>query len=45
MLHNALSDAVHWGHLARIPVDLAQPPKAERPQMKVWSPDQLRTFI
>jgi integrase len=45
MLHKALSDAVRWGHLTRNPVDLAEPPKAERPEMKVWSPDQLRAFI
>jgi integrase len=45
VLHKALADCVRWGHLARNPVDFATPPEAERPQMKVWSPDQLRSFV
>jgi len=45
MLHKALGDAVRWGHLARNPVSLAEPPKPGTPQMKVWSPEQLRAFI
>jgi len=45
MLHKALTDAVRWGHLSRNPVSLAAPPKPARPEMKVWSPEQLRTFV
>ncbi len=45
LLHKSLSDAVRWGHLARNPASLATPPKSETPEMKVWSPDQLRTFL
>ena len=45
MLHKALSDATRWGHLPRNPVGLAAPPKPARPEMKVWSPEQLRAFV
>jgi len=45
MLHKALTDAVRWGHLSRNPVSLAAPPKPTRPEMKVWSPEQLRAFV
>jgi integrase len=45
MLHKALTDAVRWGHLARNPVGLAAPPKPARPEMKVWTPRQLRSFV
>ncbi len=45
MLHKALSDAVRWGHLARNPVSLAEPPKARPPVMKVWDATQLRAFV
>jgi integrase len=45
MLHKALTDAVRWRHLPRNPVSLAAPPKPMRPEMKVWSPEQLRAFV
>jgi integrase len=45
LLHKSLGDAVRWGHLARNPASLAAPPKAARPEMKVWSPAQLRSFV
>lgn len=45
ILHKALTDAVRWGHLPRNPVSLAAPPKPARGEMKVWSPEQLRTFV
>jgi hypothetical protein len=44
-LHNALNDAVRRGHLARSPADRADPPKPATPEMKAWSPEQLRTFL
>lgn len=45
MLHKALGDAVRWGHLARNPVSLAEPPTARPPVMKVWDASQLRAFV
>jgi integrase len=45
MLHKALEDAVRWGHLARNPVSLATPPQPRTPEMKVWTPEQLRAFL
>jgi integrase len=45
MLHKALTDAMRWGHLPRNPASLASPPKPGRPEMKVWSPEQLRQFV
>ena len=45
MLHKALADSVRWGDLPRNPASLAAPPKPVRQEMKVWSPEQLRTFV
>ena len=45
MLHKALNDAVRWGHLARNPADRADPPKPATPEMRAWSPEQLRAFL
>jgi integrase len=45
ILHRALRDAVRWGRLPRNVADLADPPRWERPEMRVWSPGQLRTFL
>ena len=45
MLHKALEDAVRWGHLARNPVSLATAPQPRTPEMKVWTPEQLRAFV
>jgi integrase len=44
-LHKALGDAVRWGRIVRNLADLADPPKEATPEMSVWSPDQLRTFL
>lgn len=45
MFHKALNDAVRWGLLARNPADRADPPRPASPEMHVWSPEQLRTFL
>ncbi|MGQ0826745.1 MAG: tyrosine-type recombinase/integrase [Actinomycetota bacterium] len=45
MLHKALDDAVRWSHLTRNPASLAKSPKPRTPEMKVWTPEQLRAFI
>ena len=44
-LHPALKDAVRWGYVARNVADAADPPKVVTPEMQVWSPPQLRTFL
>jgi integrase len=44
-LHPALKDAVRWGYVARNVADAADPPKVITPEMQVWSPAQLRTFL
>ena len=45
ILHRALRDAVRWGYVVRNVADAADPPKAKTPEMRVWSPAQLRTFL
>ena len=45
MLHAALRDAVRWGHVARNVADAVQPPPSGAPEMQVWTPAQLRTFL
>ena len=44
-LHAALRDAVRWGHVARNVAASADLPKGMTPEMHVWSPEQLRTFL
>jgi integrase len=44
-LHVALGDAVRWGYVARNAADATDPPKVATPEMQVWSPAQLRTFL
>jgi integrase len=44
-LHPALKDAVRWGYVARNVADATDPPKVVTPEMQVWSPTQLRTFL
>jgi integrase len=43
--HRALRDAVRWELLARNPAAAADPPRARRPEMTVWSTDQWRVFL
>jgi integrase len=45
MLHKALHDAVRWGHLSTNPASLATPPRPRTPEMKVWTPEQMRAFL
>lgn len=44
-LHRALRDAVRWQLVARNVASAADPPKAPRPRMKVWTPSELQTFL
>jgi integrase len=45
VLHAALRDAVRWGYLPRNVATLADLPKGMAPEMRVWSPEQLRAFL
>jgi hypothetical protein len=36
-LHKALADAVRWQLIARNPAAFADPPRAAKPEMNVWS--------
>jgi len=48
MIHRALRDAVRKNLLARNVADAADPPKlnrADREEMKTWTPQQLRLFL
>jgi hypothetical protein len=41
----ALRDAVRWGYLPRNVATLANLPKGMAPEMRVWSPEQLRALL
>jgi integrase len=45
MLRRALRDAVKWGYLPRNPAEDAEPPAAHGRKRKVWTTEQLRTFV
>ena len=45
MLHWALRDAVKWDLLPRNYAEDAEPPRAPRPRITVWTPEQLGAFI
>jgi len=45
ILHRAFRDAVRWGLLNRNPSDFADPPRHIKPEMRVWSTDELRQFL
>ncbi len=45
MLRRALRDAVRWGYLAHNPAEDAEPPSTSGRKRKVWTPEQLRTFV
>jgi len=44
-LRTALRDAVRWGLVPNNVATGAQLPRRSRPEMRVWSADQLRTFL
>ena len=43
--HRALRDAVRWQVIPHNPAAAADPPRAARPEINVWTPDQLRVFL
>jgi len=45
VLHAALRDAVRWGYLPRNVATAADLPKPMTPEMHVWTPAQLRTYL
>jgi integrase len=48
IVHRLLRDAVRWGRVARNVASLADPPSAKAaraPEMRWWSPAQLRAFL
>ena len=45
MLHRALRDAVKWGVIPRNVAEDAVPPRAGRPRLNVWTPEQLGDFV
>ena len=45
MLHRALKDAVRLGYLVRNVADAITPPRGASPEMQIWTPEQLRTFL
>jgi integrase len=45
VLSAALSQAVRWGWLDRNPVERAQPPKLERTELRVPTPDEVRALV
>jgi integrase len=45
IVHRALKDAVRWGYVARNVADAVDPPRGRSPEMRVWTPDQLRGFL
>jgi integrase len=44
-LHKALADAVRWRLIPRNAAAFADPPRASRPETKVWSGAELQTFL
>jgi integrase len=47
-LHKACKDAVRWGHIARNPLDAADPPRKKgdgTKEMRTWTKTQLKAFL
>lgn len=42
---HALKDAVSWGRLPRNPAAHVDPPRPARPDMRVWSQEQVKRFL
>jgi integrase len=45
LVRTALADAVRWGMVARNVAEAADPPAVRRPEMHVWSPDEVGRFL
>jgi integrase len=44
-MHRALGQAVKWGLITRNPTSVVDRPKPKRAEMKVWTVEQVRTFL
>jgi integrase len=45
VLHRALGQAVRWGLAQRNAASLVTPPRVVREEVKVWTPEEARTFL
>ena len=45
VLTHALKDAVSWGLLARNPATHVDPPRVARPEMRVWSQEEVQRYL
>lgn len=45
VLHKAFSQALRWNLVARNPVDLIDPPRSERKELRVLTPEQCRALL
>ncbi|HET6562277.1 MAG TPA: site-specific integrase [Marmoricola sp.] len=45
MLHRALRDGVRWDMTPRNAAEDAQPPRAGRPRLTVWDPEEMGRFV
>src|SRR5205823_1323619 len=45
VLHHALADAVRWGRVPRNVAAATTAPKARRPEVNVWPPEQVKEFL
>jgi len=45
VLHRALRDALRWDRVTKNAAELADPPRAERPELNAWGLEDLASFI
>jgi integrase len=45
LLHRALRDALKWNRVSRNAAADADPPRAQRPQLRAWNAEQLSAFL
>jgi integrase len=45
IVRRALRDALRWDRITRNVADAADPPKSRTPEMRVWSVEELRSFL
>ena len=45
LLRTALGHAVRWGHIARNPASMTNPPRPARRKVTVWDSEQVRLFL
>ena len=45
VLRKALQQAMKWGMVARNVCDATDPPRAVRPHVKIWTPEEARQFL